>query len=250
MNVSLYQAAAAMTANSQWLDVISDNLGTTSVPGYRKQSLATDAVQAGLMPVGSAGSSDSPQFFSMPEATVTTSFKSGQMDYTGDDKNVGIDGSGFFQVQLPKGGTAVTRDGEFQVDSKGRLVTKEGYVVLGSNGPIQLDVHNRDPISISATGDILQGEETKGKLSLTDYENPQLLTPTNGVYFLSNNPALVAQPAVCSLREGYVESSNTTSLAETANMMSAMRTFEANQKVVQIQNDRLGKVISDLGSPS
>jgi flagellar basal-body rod protein FlgG len=250
MNVSLYQAAAAMNANSQWLDVISDNLASSSVPGYRKQSLSTAAVQAGLLPVGGLNSSGSPQSFSVPKTSVSTSFKSGDMNYTGDDKNVGIDGQGFFQVQLPNGSTAVTRDGEFQVNASGRLVTKEGYLVKGKLGPIQLDVHNSAPLSISAAGEVFQGEEVKDSLSLTDFKNPELLTQTNGVYFLATNPGLITQPATGSLREGYVEGANTSSLGEMANMMTAMRTFEANEHVVQIQNDRLGKVISDLGNPS
>jgi flagellar basal-body rod protein FlgG len=246
MNVSLYQAAAALSANSRWQDVIADNLASSSVPGFRKQSLSTAAVQAGLL---SANSSGAPQYFSVPKATVSTSFQSGEMNYTGDDKNAAIDGKGFFQVQLANGTTAVTRDGEFQVNSRGQLVTKEGYTVVGENGPIQLDPHNRSPLSISAAGEVLQGSAVKGKLSLTDFENPQLLTPTNGVYFLATDPGLRSQPTTASLRDGFVEGANTTALGEMANMMTAMRTFEANQHVIQIQDERLGKVINDLGNP-
>jgi flagellar basal-body rod protein FlgG len=248
MNVSLYQAAAALNANSRWQDVIADNLASSSVPGFRKQSLTTAAVQAGFL---SNNSSGAPQFFSVPKASVSTSFKSGEMDYTGDDKNAAIEGSGFFQVQLANGVTAVTRDGEFQVNSHGQLVTKEGYVVKGqSGGPIQLDPHNRDPISISGAGDVSQGSDVKGKLGLTDFENPELLTATNGVYFLATDPGLREKPATGSLRDGFVEAANTTALGEMANMMTAMRGFEANQHVIQIQDDRLGKVISELGNPS
>ncbi len=247
MNVSLYQAAAALNANSRWQDVIADNLTSSSVPGFRKQSLTTAAVQAGLLSVNSSGS---PQFFSVPKASVSTSFQSGEMDYTGDDKNAAIEGKGFFQVQLANGVTAVTRDGEFQVNSHGQLVTKEGYTVMGGSGPIQLDAHNRDPLSISSTGEVCQGSVVKGKLSLTDFENPELLTQTNGVYFLATNPGLREKPATGSLRDGFVEGANTTALGEMANMMTAQRGFEANQKVIQIQDERLGKVINDLGNPS
>ena len=246
MNVSLYQAAAALNANSRWQDVIADNLASSSVPGFRKQSLTTAAVQAGLL---SANSSGSPQFFTVPKASVSTSFKSGELDYTGDDKNAGIEGNGFFQVQLANGVTAVTRDGEFRVNSRGQLVTKEGYTVMGQSGPIQLDFHTHDPISISSTGQVSQGAEVKGKLSLTDFENPELLTPTNGVYFLATNPGLLTKPATGSLRDGFVEGANTTALGEMANMMTAMRGFEANQHIIQIQDERLGKVINDLGNP-
>lgn len=249
MNVGLYQAAAALTANSQWQDVVAENLASSSVPGYRKMTLATAAVQAGLMPVNNP-SSGAPASFVLPQSSASVSFQPAQMDYTGDNRDAGIDGSGFFQIQLANGITAVTRAGEFRVNSKGKLVTKEGYTVLGQNGPIQLDPHDPGGVTISATGDVKQGDAVRGKLSLTDYENPQLLTPTNGVYFLATDPGLVAKPATGSMRDGFVEEANTSALGEMANMMTAMRTFEANQHVVQMQDDRLGKVISELGNPS
>src|SRR5271168_1697261 len=91
MNVSLYQAAAALSANSRWQDVIADNLASSSVPGFRKQSLSTAAVQAGLMSVNSSGQ---PESFSVPTTKVSVSFQHGEMDYTGNDKNAAIEGSG------------------------------------------------------------------------------------------------------------------------------------------------------------
>jgi flagellar basal-body rod protein FlgG len=250
MNVSLYQAAAALSANSQWQDIIADNLASGSVPGFRKQTLSTAAIQAGLMPATGLNSSGAAQFFSIPQTSVSTSFKSGELNFTGDNNNAAIEGKGFFQVKLAHGTVAVTRDGEFRVNAQHQLGTKEGYPVMGKNGPIQLDPDNHGPISITADGQVSQGSELKGKLSLTDFENPELLTQTNGVYFLPTNPALKSKAATGSLRNGYVEGANTNSLGEMANMMTAMRGFEANGKIIQIQDERLGKVISELGNPS
>jgi flagellar basal body rod protein FlgG len=247
MNVSLYEAAAAMNANSLWQDVVADNLASNSVPGFKKQSLTTAAVQAGLMSVDAAGQ---PQYFNIPQSSVTVSFKNGEMQYSGTDKTAAIEGDGFFQVELPDGSTAVTRDGEFQVSAHGQLVTKEGYSVLGESGPIQVDPHNLNPMTISAAGEVRQGGEVKGKISLVDYKNPSLLTQTKGVYFLPTDPALQTKDATGTLRQGFVETANGTSLGEMTNMMSSMRSFEANQHVIQIQDDRLGKVISDLGNTS
>src|SRR3984957_7114109 len=195
VTVSLYQAAAALNANSRWQDVISENLASSSVPGFRKQELSIAAVQAGLMPATSLSSPKSPHFFSMPKVTTSTSFKSGDLQYTGDDHNVAIEGKGFFQVQLPNGKIASTRDGEFQVSSQGQLVTKEGYPVLGTNGQIQLDVHNGASLTISDTGDVSQGADTKGKLNLVEYQKPELLTQISGAYFLANDPKAQASPS-------------------------------------------------------
>ena len=58
----------------------------------------------------------------------------------------------FFEVQLPNGASAYTRDGEFHVDAQGRMVTKAGYAVLGESGPVQLDPNNHEPVTITASG--------------------------------------------------------------------------------------------------
>lgn len=250
MNVSLYQAAAALNANSRWQDVISGNLASSSIPGFKKQELSLAAVKAGLMPSSGLNSANLPQFFSIPKATSSTSFLSGDMQPTGNKNDVAIEGKGFFSVQFPNGSTAFTRDGEFQVTARGQLVTKEGYTVEGESGPINLDHNNPAPMTISATGEVSQGAELKGKLKVTEFAKPESLTQVSGAYFTANNPAIKTQPSTSTLRQGYLEGSNTSVVGEMANMMTAMRSFEANQHIIQIQDDRLGKTISDLGNPS
>ena len=126
MNVSMYTAAAAMSANSRWQDVISQNLAGSSVPGFRKQQINLEAVKAGLLPAGSAKTSGAPQYFSIPKTSSSTNFQPGVIQYTGNKTDVAIEGSGFFEIQLPNGKPALTRDGEFQINSQGYLVTKEG----------------------------------------------------------------------------------------------------------------------------
>ncbi len=250
MNVSLYQAAAALDANSRWQEVIADNLASSSVPGFKKQELSIAAVQAGLMPAGTVNSAGLPQYFSMPKASTTTSFRAGDLQFTGNKNDVAIEGTGFFEVRLPNGVKAETRDGEFQINRQGQLVTKEGYTVLGEAGPLQLNPADPNPLSISATGDVSQGPNLEGKLKITEYTKPELLTQISSGYFLANNAKLQTRPATSTLRQEYLEGANTSAVTEMANMMTAMRGFEANEKVIQIQDDRLGKTISDLGNPN
>lgn len=247
MNVSLYQAAAAMNASSQWEDIVSENLAASSVPGYRKKTLATEAVQAGLV----SGNTGTAKHFNIPESRVVTSFAPGETNFTGDNRDVALDGTGFFQVKLANGDEAVTRDGEFRTNSKGQLVSKEGYVVMSdNNNPIQLDPTSHDEVSINPGGQVLQGGVVKGKLGITDFENPELLTNTNGVYFLTDNPALKTKASTAAVKDGFVEGANTSSLNEMANLLTSMRSFEANTKVIQMQDDRMNKTITDLGTPA
>jgi flagellar basal-body rod protein FlgG len=251
VNVSLFQAASALDANSRWQEVIADNLASSSVPGYKQQQLTQAAVQAGVMPALGAG--NLPQYFSLPTTSSSTNFNPGELKYTGNGSDVAIEGKGFFEVQLPNGATALTRDGEFQINSRGQLVTKESYPVLGViapgvTGPIQLGRDHSGPLSISSTGNVSQGSELRGLLKITDVAKPQLLTQITGSYFTAQNPKAGLQPSTANLREGYLESSNTSTLSEMASMMTAMRGFESNQKVIQIQDDRLNKTITELGS--
>jgi flagellar basal-body rod protein FlgF len=250
MNVSLYQAAAALNANSRWQEVISGNLASSSVPGFKKQELSMAAVRAGLMPSSGLNPANLPQFFTVPKATSSTSFASGELRPTGNKNDVAIEGKGFFSVQLPNGPKVLTRDGEFQVSAKGQLVTKEGYAVLGDSGPILLDPSNPSPMSIAPTGEVSQGTDLKGKLKITEFAKPEQLTQISGGYFAASNPNLKGLPGTSILRQGYLEGSNTSVVGEMANMMTAMRSFEANQHIIQIQDDRLGKTISDLGNPN
>jgi flagellar basal body rod protein FlgG len=251
MNVSLFQAASALTANSRWQEVIADNMASGSIPGFKKQQLSISATQAGLMPYGGMGGKNGPPTFVLPKATTATNFTPGEMKATGVSTDVAVVGSAFFQVQLPTGQTGYTRDGEFQTDAQGELTTKEGYPVLGeSGGPIQLNPHDSAPMSISTGGDISQGASSKGKLALAQFENPSLLTQTSSGYFVNQNPALRTEPTTSTVRQGYVEGSNSSTVLEMANLMTAMGGFEANQHVIQIQDDRLGKTISDLGNPT
>jgi flagellar basal body rod protein FlgG len=85
---------------------------------------------------------------------------------------------------------------------------------------------------------------------VTDVDQPKKLTNLSGGYFMAQDPKIVTKPSTANLRDGYLESSNTSTLMEMASMMTASRSFEANSHVIQIQDDRLNKTISELGNPT
>src|SRR5262245_5382538 len=168
MNISLYQAASALHAMDRWQETIAENLASSSVPGFKKQDFSFAAVQAGLHAAPATGAS---RAVLMSAGQSATNFRPGEFRVTHGLTDVAIDGRAFFEVQLPNGTTAYTRDGEFHVDSQGQLVTKEGYQVLGDGGPIALDLNNHTEPSISATGEVSQGADLKGRLRLTEFGN-------------------------------------------------------------------------------
>jgi flagellar basal body rod protein FlgG len=249
MDVSLYQAAAAMNAGSRWQEVISDNLAANQVSGFKRQELSFSAVQAGFM--GRASRGVGSKRSEMPLASTTTNFQAGELSPTGVTTDLAVEGAGFFEVQLPDGASGYTRDGGFQVSTKGQLITKRGWAVMGQNGPLKLDPYNPAPITVAPTGEISQGGEPKGQLKLTEFANPAGLVLTGNGLFLDTDLAAQPRAATASaVRQGYLENANTSSMTEMGNLISAMRFYEANQKVIQAEDDRVGRLISDVANPA
>jgi flagellar basal-body rod protein FlgF len=249
MNVSLYQAAAAMNANNRWQELISENLAAASVPGARKQDISFSAVEAGR-PSGSLGANG--ERFVMPAARGAINFSQGEINATGSNNDFAIDGPGFFQIQLPDENIAYTRDGEFHVNAQGQLTSKRGYPIAGDGGnPIQLDPNNSAPMNVSSSGQVSQGGEIKGHIKVVEFKNPDDLKVIGQGYYIKNS---IDEKAVDSpssqVRQGYLEAANTSPTVEMSSLITAMRMFESNEKVLQMQDERMGKAISDLGGTS
>jgi len=245
MNVSLYQAAAAMNAQQRWQEMITENLSGGTVPGFRKQVVSfADVAATSSVNMNGVSSSN----FLIPVARTSTSFQQGEIRPSGEPTDFAIDGPGFFQVQLPTGDKGYTRDGQFQLDAKGQLVTKQGYPVLGNSGPIKFDPNNAAPLTVSATGQITQAGVQKGQLQLVEFANPGQLTPTSGGCLIADQPGTTPMPAgiQTTVHQGFLEAPNSSPTVDMSSLINAMRIFEANQKVLQTQDDRMGRAIADL----
>jgi flagellar basal body rod protein FlgG len=244
MDVSLYSAAAAMNATERWQDLVADNLSAASIPGARQQAISFSAVQAGLMSATPGSASNS---FVIPSASAMTNFSQGEPKATGNSLDMMLEGPGFFAVQLPDGSKAYTRNGEFKLNAQGQLTTRQGYPVVSDGGVLTFDPNNSAPISISPDGDVSQGTDIKGKISVTEFGNTQALTMASGGFFRADSP--LAQPRAAtatSVRQGFVEASNTTPMQAMTSLITSMRMFESNQKVMTMQSDRMSKSIVEL----
>ena len=237
-----------MNANARWQEIISENMASASIPGFKKQEISFEAVRAGMLSPNKSAAMTQP--VALPATRTHLNFSAGEVRRTDVNTDLAIEGSGFFEVQLSNGTTAYTRDGEFKVNSQGELVTKQGYLVQGQGGPIQVDRNNSAAIHVAADGTISQGSEVRGKLNLVSFNDPNLLTPLNGGFFMAKDPALqTVDDTKTNVRQGFLEGSNTSAVTEMANMISVMRSYEANQRVIQMQDERMGRAISELGNP-
>lgn len=248
MNVSLYQAAAAMNAHARVQDLITQNLAMSAVPAARRLETSFSAVAAGF----ASGAPQAPgNRFHIPQVLVVSDFTPGEITPSESATDLAIEGPGFFEVQLPDGTPAYTRRGQFHVDAQGYLVTAQGYRVLGLNGPIQLDPTLPGPLAVTPEGRVLQGPEQRGQLRLVEFADLHRLRALPGGLFLAADSGLVPQPATQSrVLQGAREASNISPLNEMASLIATLRLFEANQKVLQAQDERMGRIIAELGNPA
>jgi flagellar basal-body rod protein FlgF len=239
-----------MNANARWQEAISENMAGSSIPGFKKQDITFAAVQAGFLSPTGASSTANAQPVSLPTAGKHINFSPGEVRRTDVNTDLAIDGPAFFQVQLSNGATGYTRDGEFKINAQGELVNKQGFLVMGEGGPIQLDRNSGTAISVAADGTVSQGNQVRGKLALVAFNDPNLLTPTGGgVYLAKDSSAQPIADSKSTVKQGFLEGANASAVMEMANLINVMRSYEANQRVIQMQDDRMGRAISDLGNP-
>lgn len=250
MNVSLYQAAAGLTANAQWQDAIGQNLAASSVPGFKKQDVSFASIAAGTMSPDTARMRAGVHDYLLTRSGATTNFSEGELRYTGVPTDLALHGPGFFELQMPNGDVLYTRNGGFHMDSTGRLVSASGYPILGDAGVIQLDPRGTlDSISINAQGEVLQDGAVRGRIRIAQFADPDSLSPRGAMGFVPEDPNTQPFEATgTSVEQGFLEASNASALNEMAGLIMASRLYEANQRVVRMQDERMERAISSLSS--
>jgi flagellar basal-body rod protein FlgG len=267
MNVSLYQAAAAMDASLQWQEAVSENLSELSRPGFKKNEISFSSMMAGKMEkplesvmkttdidgneVESVILGEKP--FQLPKPKLSTNFEQGPIQQTQNKSDVALVGEGFLRVTDDQGNNLYTRDGELKLLPTGELVTKEGY----STG-LQLNDPNRlSDLVVNKDGGASQGGEAVGQLEVVAFKDASSLTRLSGAYYRADDvndqgtPVGNLTPAdegYTKVEHGFLEQSNSTSLSEMTSLIRSLRHFEANQQVVRSHDQRLGQSIEALSS--
>lgn len=244
----LYSAVSAMVMNAARQQVLSHNIANLQTPGF-KQILTSvaDFMQnqavyvAGKTPssvnyVGNLGlgSQIGPEFIDFTE---------GPLQDTGNQLDFAIQGNGFFRVNTPDG-DRYTRDGRFLRDADNNLVTVDGFKVLDSTGqPIQLP---DGEVSVASDGTITVNGENVAQLGIAVFANPETeLQHTEGNLF--TGPAASTGTDVPRIAQGYLETSNANPSQLMTQLVEVARSYEAAQKLVQNQDELLGKAIASLG---
>ena len=156
-------------------------------------------------------------------------------------------GNGLFTVQTPSG-ERYTRNGNFVVDTEYRLVTTDGYPVLGKNGPIEV---NGSEININQVGDVIVNNEFVDRLQVVDFAKPYELTKMGNSMFIPTDPnAIPQQVPNIRVKSGTLEMSNVSVVSEMVNLITVQRAYQANQRVIKFHDSAIGRAIENLGKVS
>jgi flagellar basal-body rod protein FlgG len=249
---ALYSSAAGMDSQQLNLDVIANNLANVNTTGYKRTKIEfQDLLYQTTRPAGAdVGSGNQlPTGFqighgSRPVATARI-FTNGELTRTGERLDVAVQGDGFFEVQMPDGTRAYTRDGALKMDANGRITTSEGLPLQSGFQPIPAGTTS---IAISPTGEVTtngpSGSQTF-RVQLVRFANPAGLDATGRNLFretpASGTPELgnPGENGFGELAQGYLEMSNVKIVEEMVNMIVAQRAYEVNSKAVQSADEMM-----------
>lgn len=250
MDNALLIGLSRQTAMMREMSVVASNLANVNTTGYKSQSMLFDQY---LMPVASEQSPDKTLTF-VQDYGQFRNLADGEMRATGNPLDVAINGEGLFKVQTPQG-VRYTRDGHFQLDDTGQLVTSQGYPVLSDAGtPITFAIDEghitiaRDGTITTTRDGISASEQQRGKLALVSFPNMQSLKNEGDNLYVTDEPE---QPAANTrLIQGSLEGSNVKPIVEMTNMMEILRSYQSAQNLVQSADDMRRQAISQIGSPA
>jgi len=255
---ALYTAATGMIAQQYNMDTISNNLANIDTQGFkgnqaRFQDLIYETLRAPGTPVGaSVVPTGQDVGLGVKVASSEKTFTQGSLQQTGNPLDVAVEGDGFFQVTLPDGTSAYTRDGSFKRDSNGTLVTADGYIL----SPQITIPQNATQVSIGADGTVTalipgsQLPQTLGQITLVRFTNPAGLSPLGKNLFTQTGASgapVISQPGTNgagTLQQGFLENSNVQVVNEIVNMIVAQRAYEANSKAIATSDQMLQTAVN------
>ena len=274
----IYTGASGMVAQMHRMDAMANNLANVDVNGYKRDTSISKAFPELLLrrindngvykfPFGSAevGPIVGTLGTGVEFNELYTDFTQGALKETSSPFDFAIEGRGFFSIDTPRG-ERYTRNGTFVLGTEGFLLTKEGFPVLGENGPIQIKKNN---FVIDGEGRIFQNgaysdnpqrlvsvEENEWEsmelvdtMKIADFARPRYLKKQGSSLWMATTESGGAQGPRSNQRpkiyQGFLESSNVNPVTEMVRMIEVNRAYEANQKAIQSHDSITGKLINE-----
>jgi len=255
---SLAIGATGMLAQQTNVEVISNNIANMNTTAYaRRRAEFNDLLYQNIRRVGSQSSDAGTVVpagiqlgLGVKTAAVYRISEQGSLTNTDNSLDLAIQGKGYFQIQMPNGDTAYTRDGSFQLSAEGQLVTHDGYTIMpGITVP-----QDATSITINASGEVqvkLDGQvqpQNVGQIQIATFANEAGLEAIGDNLLLeppASGAAVPGNPGAAgfgTLLQGFLETSNVNVVSEITELISAQRAYEMNSKVIQTSDEMMAQV--------
>jgi flagellar basal-body rod protein FlgF len=239
MDRGIYPIVSGAIAQERRIDMLTENLANIQTAGYKRQkplfkSVLSHAVQGG------AGKGKSDQVFTKMAGSFFD-WKSGSLKPTGNPLDLALAGDGFFAVKALKGGTEYTRNGNFILNAQRELTTRDGALVLGEAGPIQLPVGK---VTVNETGEVQVDGAQVDTLRVMQFKN-FTSTVQIGERYATKGGVIPATGTV--ITQGTLEESNVNAVEELVQMVELHRNYEAALKVIQTMDETAQKAANEIG---
>lgn len=257
MMKSLWISKTGMDAQQTHLDVVSNNLANVSTTGFKRARVAFEDLLYQNVRQAGANSSQQTQLPTglqvgtgvRPVATPRV-FTQGNLQQTGNSLDVAISGQGFFQISMPDGTTAYTRDGSFHLDANGALVTSNGFALSPAitipAAAQSITIGQDGTVSITLAGQA--APQTVGSIQLANFTNPAGLESKGMNLFIetaASGTASANTPGTNGLgllNQSYLETSNVNVVEELVTMIQTQRAYEINSKAIQTSDQMLARL--------
>lgn len=234
----IYAALSGLQLRTNRLDRLASDISNVGSPGYKAERSGNVAVER-------------PRFSDVLDSVVDvaaapsgSNLRNGEVNPTGRDLDLAIEGTGFFAVQTTAG-VRYTRNGSFSRATDGTLTTKDGSPVLGERGPIKL---GSGKLSIDTDGTVKAAGEDVGRIRIVTFDRPSRLIREDGVRFAAPDGLEATPQPNASVRAGMLEQSNVSLPEQMGQMIELTRSFEALQRGLSVLiNEIDGRAITELG---
>lgn len=238
----LYSAASGMEAQQQRLDAISNDLANLNTTGYQSQRIGfQDLLYNGVGAVAAPGVTIGT---GAGVVSLGPSQVAGPIEQTGAPLDLAINGDGFFQVRQPDGSTALTRDGQFQLDASGQLTTAAGLLV---QPPVKIPA-GVDPntLKIAADGSVTADGKTLGKVSLFTVPAPEQLIEASGNLLLPSAASGAVRPAGgATIQQGALNGSDVNLAQAMTEMVDAQQAYGLASRAITIEQ-QMGQIANEV----
>lgn len=251
----LYTAYTGMVNEQKRLDIISNNLANSATVGYKEENVTSQSFKQ-MMAVkirdGSNGYVDEPigsMSLGVKIGETYMNWGQGSLRETDNTYDMAIQGNGFFTMKVTDANgnetTMYTRNGQFTITSTGHVVDCDGNHLQGLSGDLQIPVDATD-IAIKSNGAVYADGELIDTIQLTDFEDYNYLELYgDNMYKTVDGAKTKASDAT--ILQGFTEQSNVNVIDEMVSMITITRAYEAGQKMIQTQDELMGKAVNDVG---